>query len=350
MAEPTVTPTTPRGLVVVTGGSGHIAGYCMAQLLSDGWRVRTTVRNLGRAEEVRTTIGKIAPNAGAIEFVAADLNSDGGWADAVTGADYVLHVASPVPAVDPKNDDELVRPARDGTLRVLKAARDAGVKRVVMTSSTSAVIFGRGVREKPFTEADWTDETNRNDTSPYDRAKTIAERAAWAWHKAEGGGLELVTVNPALVLGPVLGSDFSASVEAVRKFLDGSIPALPRFGFSVVDVRDIAVLQLLGMTTPSAAGQRFIGSNDFYWVADIAKILKQGLGDKARKVPSISIPDFLVRVVAIFDPVARGRLYELGKPRQVSSEKARRMLGWATRPVLETILDTARSLQAQGLA
>ena len=157
-------------------------------------------------------------------------------------------------------------------------------------------------------------------------------------------------VNPGLVLGPVLGSEvFSASLEAVRKLLDGSIPALPHFGFNVVDVRDIAALQLLAMTTPSAAGQRFIGSCDFYWMADIAKILKQGLGDKARKVPSISVPDFLVRVIAIFDPVARGRLYELGKPRQVSSDKARRMLGWTTRPVSETILDTARSLEAQGV-
>ncbi len=198
MATPTITPTSPRGFVLVTGGSGYIGGYCIAQLLGDGWRVRTTVRNLGRAEEVRATIGKIAANPGAIEFVAADLNSDTGWADAVGGADYVLHVASPVPTVDPKSDEELVRPARDGTLRVLKAARDAGVKRVVMTSSISAIIFGRGVREKLFAEADWTDETNRDDTSPYDRAKTIAERAAWAWHKAEGGGLELVTVNPSL--------------------------------------------------------------------------------------------------------------------------------------------------------
>ena len=203
MATPTATPTTPRGLVAVTGGSGYIAGYCIAQLLSDGWRVRTTVRNFGRAEEVRATIGNIAPNAEAIQFVEADLNSDGGWADAVTGADYVLHVASPVPAVDPKSDDELVRPTRDGTLRVLKAARDAGVKRVVMTSSMAAIAYGRGEREEPFTEADWTDETNRDDTSAYGRSKTIAERAAWAWHKAEGGALELVTVNPALVLGPV---------------------------------------------------------------------------------------------------------------------------------------------------
>ena len=143
MATPTITPTSPRGFVLVTGGSGYIAGYCIAQLLSDGWRVRTTVRNLRRAEEVRATIGKIAANPEAIEFVAADLNSDTGWADALGAADYVLHIASPVPIVDPKSDEELVRPARDGTLRVLKAARDAGVKRVVMTSSISAIIFGR---------------------------------------------------------------------------------------------------------------------------------------------------------------------------------------------------------------
>ena len=338
------------GLVVVTGRSGYVAGYCIAQLLNKGWRVRTTVRNLGRAEDVRSAIGKITANAGTVEFMAADLNSDGGWANAVGGTDCVLHVASPVPVVDPKTDDELVHPARYGTLRVLEAARYAGAKRVVMTCSISAIIFGRGVRDEPFTEEDWTDETNRDDTSPYDRAKTIAERAAWAWHKAEGGALELVTVNPGLVLGPVLGSDFSASLEAVRKLLDGSIPALPHFGFNVVDVRDIAALQLLAMTTPSAAGQRFIGSCDFYWMADIAKILKQGLGDKARKVPSISVPDFLVRLIGIFDPVARGRLYELGKRRPVSSEKARRMLGWTTRPVPETILDAAKSLQAQGLA
>jgi dihydroflavonol-4-reductase len=238
---------------------------------------------------VRSAIGKIAANASTIEFAAADLNPDAGWADAVAGVNYVLHVASPVPTVDPKSDEELVRPARDGTLRVLKAARDGGVKRVVMTSSISAIIHGRAAREKPFTEEDWTDETNREGTSPYDRAKTIAERAAWAWLAVEGGRLELVAVNPSLVLGPVLGSDFSASVEAVRKLLDGSIPALPRLGFSVVDVRDIASLQLLAMTTPSAAGQRFIGSCEFYWMADIAKILRQGWGTRrgrSRPFPS----------------------------------------------------------------
>ncbi len=242
------------GLVLVTGGSGYIAGYCVAQLLNDGWSVRTTVRSLAKTKAVRASIDNIAPKASEIEFVEADLNSDAGWGRAAIGAQYVLHVASPVPLTDPKDDDELIRPARDGTLRVLTAARDAGVKRVVMTSSTSAIIFGRGVREKPFTEADWTDETNRRDTSPYDRAKTIAERAAWAWLAEEGRGLELVTINPSLVLGPVLGSDFSASIETIKKLLDGSIPALPRFGFNVVDVRDIARLHVLAMTAPEAAG------------------------------------------------------------------------------------------------
>ena len=223
------------------------------------------------------------------------------------------------------------------------------MKRVVMTSSISAIIFGRGVREQPFTEEDWTDETNRGDTSPYDRAKTIAERAAWAWLAAEGGGLELVTVNPGLVLGPVLGADYSASIEFVKKLLDGSIPALPRFGFNVVDVRDVARLHVLAMTTPEAAGQRFIGSGDFYWMSDVAKMLKQGLGDQAKKVPFIPVPDFVARMAALFDPIVRGRLYELGKRRPVSSEKAKRVLGWTPRPITETVLDAARSLQASGL-
>jgi dihydroflavonol-4-reductase len=222
--------SSKRGLVLVTGGSGYIAGYCIAELLKNGWSVRTTVRSGAKAKAVRASIGAIASNAAEIQIVEADLNSDAGWDTAAIGAHYALHVASPVPVTDPKNDDELVRPGRDGTLRMLKAARDAGVKRVVMTSSISAIIFGRGAREKPFTEEDWTDETNRRDTSPYDRAKTIAERAAWAWLAAEGGGLELVAVNPGLALGPVLGADFSASIEVVKKLLDGSIPAVPRFG------------------------------------------------------------------------------------------------------------------------
>jgi dihydroflavonol-4-reductase len=243
----------------------------------------------------------------------------------------------------------LIRPARDGTLRILKAARDAGVKRVVLTSSIAAIIHGHGSHPDLFTESDWTDETNLADTGPYERSKTVAERAAWAWQAVEGGVLELVTVNPSTVIGPILGSDFSFSIEVIKKLLDGSVPALPRFGFDLVDVRDIARLHVLAMMAPSAAGHRFIGAGEFLWGDQIASILKQGLAKTAHRIPAIVVPDFLVRIFALFDPVVRGQLFNLGKEKRVSSDKARKMLGWTTRPAAESILDTARSLQAHGV-
>jgi dihydroflavonol-4-reductase len=338
-----------RGLVVVTGGSGYIASFCIAELLGDRWRVRATLRNLARADEVRSSIGKISSNAETIEFASADLNSDAGWAEALAGADYVLHIASPVVSLNPKSDEDIIRPARDGAVRVLKAARGAGVKRVVMTSSIAAIAYGRTMRAEPFTERHWTDATNPKDTTAYERSKTIAERAAWTFQKTDGGALELVTVNPALVLGPVLGADFSPSLEAIRKLLDRSVPALPNMGFSIVDVRDVARLHVLAMTAPGVNGERFIASAGFYWIKDIARMLKREMGEEARDVPSISIPDFVVRLFAIFDPTLRGRLFELGKQRLVSSDKARQMLGWSTRPVRDTIVDAARSLKSQGL-
>src|SRR5262249_17507734 len=195
--------------------SGYIARFCIAQLLQDGWRVRTSIRNPAKAEEVRASISKISAGTETIEFFEADLNSDRSWDRAAAGADYVLHVASPVPLVAPKSDEELVRPARDGALRVLTAARDAGVKRVVMTSSVAAITHGHGAHPGAFTESDWTDETNLKDTTPYERAKTVAERAAWAWRDAQGGALELVSINPSYVIGPVLDCDFSASLAVV---------------------------------------------------------------------------------------------------------------------------------------
>lgn len=341
-------PATP-GSVLVTGGSGYIAGFCIAQLLQEGWRVRTTVRDLAKAERLRENVARINGGAPSIEIFRADLCSDEGWKEAVAGADYVLHVASPTTATGPKSDDELVTPARDGVLRVLNAARDAGVKRVVMTSSICAIAFGRGGRAEPFTELDWTDETNRADSSAYDRSKTIAERAAWAWHAEAGGALELVAVNPGFVIGPVLGQDFSPSIEVIKKLLDGSVPALPRLGFALVDVRDVARLHYLAMITPGAAGHRFIGSGDFFWVSEIAAVLERELGPAGRKVPSIAVPDFLVRIFAIFDPVLRSRVFDLGKKRSVSSQKAREMLGWSPRAVEGSIIETARTLQSRGL-
>lgn len=338
-----------RGLVLVTGGSGYIAGFCIAQLLNEGWRVRTTVRSLTREAGVREALTAICRPDERLTFAAADLNSDAGWPEAVAGCDYVLHVASPLPTSNPKDDDELVRPARDGALRVLKAARDAGVKRVVMTASTAAICYGYGSRDKPYTEDDWSDETNRKDTSAYERSKTIAERAAWAWHRAEGGKLELTTICPGAVLGPVLGSDFSASIEIVRKLLKGELPGLPRFGWPLVDVRDIADLHVRAMTSAAAPGQRYLGAGDFLWMRDIAKILKDNLPKDSKKVPTNAVPNWVIRMAAMFDPLVRDRLFELDKHRPVSSAKAISQLGWSPRSNDAMILDTARSLIGHGL-
>jgi dihydroflavonol-4-reductase len=338
-----------RGLVLVTGGSGYIAGFCIAHLLREGWTVRTTVRTLARAEEVRASIAQLVDPGDRLSFVAADLNADAGWAEAAAGCRYVLHVASPLPSTNPKGDDELVKPARDGALRVLASARAAGVARVVMTASTASVAYGRGGRRAPFTEADWSDEINRADTSAYERSKTIAERAAWAWMAAQGGRLELATINPGAVLGPVLGRDYSASIDIVKKLMDGSLPGLPRFGWPLVDVRDIADLHVRAMTHPAAAGQRFIGAGPFYWMEDIARTLRERLPAVARKVPSRRLPDWLIRLLSPFDPVVRERLFELGKERPVSADKARTLLGWSPRANDEAIVATAESLVAHKL-
>ncbi len=338
-----------RGLVLVTGGSGYIAGFCIAHLIREGWTVRTTVRTLARADEVRATIAQLVDPADRLSFVAADLNADTGWAEAVAGCRYVLHVASPLPSTNPKSDDELVKPARDGALRVLAAAKAAGVARVVMTASTAAVAYGRGGRSTPFTETDWSDETNRGDTSAYERSKTIAERAAWAWLKTDGGSLELVTINPGAVLGPVLGRDYSASIDIVKKLIDGSLPGLPRFGWPLVDVRDIADLHVRAMTHPAAAGQRFIAAGPFFWMEDIARTLRERLPALARKVPSRRLPDWLIRLLAPFDPVVRERLFELGKERPVSADKAKTVLARQPRSNDEAIVATAESLLAHRL-
>jgi nucleoside-diphosphate-sugar epimerase len=338
-----------RGLALVTGGSGYIAGFCIAHLLQHGWRVRATVRSLAREAEARASVARLVDPGDRLSFVAADLNEDGGWPAAVAGCDYVLHVASPLPLANPRHDDELVRPARDGALRVLRAARDAGVRRVVLTASTAAIAYGRGGRDAPFTESDWSDATVLSDSSAYERSKTLAERAAWDWMAREGGALELVTICPGAVLGPVLGRDASASLDIVKKLLDGSLPGLPRFGWPLVDVRDIADLHYRAMLAPEAAGQRYIGAGRFFWMADIAAALRAGRPGLARRLPRFVLPNWLVRLSSRFDPVVRERLFELDKHRPVSADKARRDLGWIPRPGAETIVATADSLIAEGL-
>lgn len=242
--------------------------------------------------------------------------------------------------MSPKNDAELVQPARNGTLWVLATAREAGVRRVVMTSSTAAVAYGRGGREKPFTEADWSEETNRSDQSGYERSKTIAERAAWTWMEQQGHALELVTICPGAVLGP----DRSASIDIIARLLEGSLPGLARFGWPLVDVRDVAALHLLAMTDPRAAGQRYLAAGDFAWMSDIAGVLRERVPLLATRVPRRTQPSPLVRASGLVDRAVRSRLYELGKHRAVTAEKARRELGWTPRSNEDAIVATAQSL------
>src|SRR5262250_2880216 len=259
--------------VLVTGGSGFIASHCILQLLAAGHQVRTTVRNLGRESDVRAMLKRGGREAlDQLSFVAADLEHDAGWAGATAGCEYVLHVASPFPPNVPKHEDELIVPAREGTLRVLRASRDAGVKRVVFTSSFAAIGYGRPEREKPYDETDWTD-PNSEGVMPYQKSKTLAERAAWDFITKEGGGLELSVVNPVGVFGPVLGPDYSTSILLVQRLMDGAMPGCPQLYLGVVDVRDVADLHIRAMTDPDARGERFLAvAGDFMSILDIARV------------------------------------------------------------------------------
>lgn len=332
--------------VLVTGASGFIAAQVIIALLNKGYRVRGTLRSPARGSQVIQTLKPHAPAAETLQFAKADLAHDGGWSDAVNGCRYVMHIASPIPAVLPRDHDELIRPAREGTLRVLRAAKAHGVKRVVMTSSVAAIVYSSN-RRPVCDETDWSNPDDLRDNTAYTRSKTLAERAAWDYVHGEGEGLELVCVNPALVLGPVLEKDFSPSVEVVRQLLAGEIPACPRFGFGIVDVRDVADLHLRAMEVPTAAGQRFIAATDFLWMREIAALLRDKLpASVTRKVPTNELPNLLVKVLAQFQPVLRQILPELGKRRDVSNLKAIRELGWSPRSAEDAVIDCANSLIA----
>lgn len=340
--------------VLVTGGSGFVGAHCILALLTAGYRVRTTVRSPAREAEVRAQLAKggfehaTAEHAGALEFATADLLDDAGWADAAAGCTYVLHVASPFPGRDPKDEDEIIRPAREGALRVLRAARDAGVKRVVLTSSFAAVGYGTEVLDRPYTEEDWTDPSAP--VSAYVKSKTLAERAAWDFIAREGGALELAVVNPVGILGPALGPDTSTSIDLVLGLLKGAAPGLPRVSFGIVDVRDVADLHVRAMTDPAASGERFLAVADgILTVPEVAGVLRDRLGDLARKVPTRVLPDWMVRVAAFVDPSLQEVSRRLGNHREVSNAKAKRMLGWAPRSNEDAITATAMSLVELGL-
>ncbi|MDB5433824.1 MAG: dependent epimerase/dehydratase family protein [Phenylobacterium sp.] len=333
--------------VLVTGGSGYIGGWCVAGLLQQGYVVRTTVRDLAKEAAVRASLGKLVDPGNRLSFHAANLTADDGWDAAAEGCDYVLHVASPLGVADPKDANELIVPAREGAKRAVGAAIKAGVKRVVLTSSVAATSKGSAGGDWTSDESVWTD-VKAGKVGAYAQSKTLAERAAWDLVSAAGGKTTLATVNPALVLGPVTSGDFSESIQVVERLLSGRVPGLPRLGFNIVDVRDVADLHIRAMTDPKAAGERFIAAAHFAWMGDLAALLRQRLGEGAAKVPTRKVPDFVIRLAGLFDKDLGSVTPNLGHRHDYSSAKAQSVLGWKPRPLEETVLDCARSLIATG--
>lgn len=342
--------------VLVTGGSGYVAGWCIVELLRQGYQVRTTVRSLAKGEGIRTAIASELDPGDSLSFAVADLTKDEGWQDAVSGVDYVLHVASPLAAEragKSQDPEELIIPARDGALRVLRAASSAGVKRVVMTSAANAASPSSYAEEGVTDETLWTDPEDPK-LIPYRKSKTVAEKAAWDFiaqqeSSASGTGTSLTTILPGAVFGPVLTADGSGSVSIIARMLQGKMPGVPRIGLEVVDVRDLADLHLRAMTAPEAAGQRFLATGEFIWMRQMAEALRSGLGVGGAKVSTRQLPDFLVRwMAALFDPSLKSITPSLGRRNRHSTQKAHELLGWSSRPAAESVLDCARSLIEKG--
>jgi dihydroflavonol-4-reductase len=326
--------------VLVTGGSGFIAGWCIAELLNRGYLVRTTVRNMSKAAAVQAAVATVTDSKDRLTVIAADLTSDDGWDAAMAGCDYVLHVASPLGVSTDPND--LILPALDGSLRILRAAVKAGVKRVVMTSAAAAARPPYG-SERVSDETIWADPDDPQ-FDAYRKSKILSERAAWDFMHANAGQTSLTTILPSAVFGPVLTKENLGSVQIIQRLLDGRPAGIPRLGFWVVDVRDLADLHIRAMTAPQAAGQRFIAAGEFMWMEDIAKTLRSGLGERAVKVPTRRLPNFVVRILSLFVPVLRLLRRDLGRKNLLTSEKARQKLGFSPRPSTTTIVDCAESL------
>ena len=332
-------------IVLLTGASGFIAKHIALKLLNAGYAVRGTVRKLDRADEVRDAVRPHLTDPAALDrlsFVTLDLERDAGWAEALAGVDVLMHTASPFPIAQPRNEDALIRPAVDGTLRALRAAKAAGVKRVILTSSAAAVM---GCDLPPgkaaYDEADWTD-LARPGVSAYEKSKTMAERAAWDFIASEAPDMQMTTINPTLVLGPPLDRHFGSSISIIERILNGADPAIPNFGISCVDVRDVADMHLAALTQDGTAGERFLVSERFVWFKEVADVLRQAYPD--RKIASWVAPDFLLRILALFDASIKALVPQLGRKSVVSSAKAQQIMGIRFIPVPESIRDAAQFL------
>ena len=329
--------------VLVTGGNGFVAGWCIRTLLQRGYAVRTTVRNPAKEAPARLALAD-AGSSGRLAFFTADLTIDEGWDAAVAGSDYVLHVASPLGGGGAGERDAMIAAARDGTLRVLRAAVKARVKRVVMTSAAAAArasLSSDGISD----ETVWADPKDPQ-FDVYRVSKILAEQAAWDYIKTAGGSTEFSTILPGAVFGPILTAENLGSVKIIQGLLQGRPPALPRLGFWITDVRDLAELHIRAMTSSKAAGERFIAAGEFMWMADIASTLRAQLGTAAEKVPSRRLPDFVVKLLMPFMPNLRTLAPLLGRQFSLTADKARRILSFSPLPARTTVVDCARSLLA----
>ena len=329
--------------VLVTGGTGYVAGWVIVGLLDRGYEVRTTVRSPGKEKAVRDAVSTVTAPGDRLSFAVADLTSDEGWDVAVAGVDHVLHVASPLGDENTRDAEALIVPARDGALRVLRAATAAGVKRVVMTSAANAASPSSYTEEGVTDETLWTDPDDPT-LIPYRRSKTVAEKAAWDFVADYGGPTTLTTILPGAVFGPILTTRNLGSVRIIERMVAGKMPGTPRIGLEIVDVRDLADIHIRAMTSPDAAGQRFLATGEFTWIREVAQALRAGLGPAGAQVPTRQLPDFVVRFASLFDRQLRAITVSLGRRNRHSTEKAKRVLGWRPRPAAETVVDCARSL------
>ncbi len=335
--------------ILLTGVTGFLGSHTAIQLLEKGYKVVGTVRDVNRIKAIRNVISEHSSKAHNLEVVVADLENKEIWNTLTKDVDYVQHIASPFPKTLPKHEDELIRPAKNGTLAILKAAAKNNVKRVVITSSTGAIIYGKKKEQRNgiFDEKNWTNVDNIMDSTPYFRSKTIAEKAAWEFIENDDSGMELTTVCPGAILGPVLEKDFGTSANIVIKAIDGSSPAVPKIGFDMVDVRSVADLLIKAMEAPKAANQRYVGSSGYLQFKEVAQILKNAYPN--RKVPTTVLPNFMVRLFSNIDTSLKPILVDLGVERKLNYTKAKHDLGWEPIPVKEAVLACAESVIKLGI-
>jgi len=337
--------------VLITGASGYIGKHVTLQLLNQGYNVRASVRNLSKASEVRDAVTPHLLDSSDVDarltFVELDLEKDSGWGEALNGIDVLLHTASPFPLASPKDENDLIRPAVDGTLRALRAAQNAGVKRVILTSSVAA-IYGCELPtgKTEFDETLWTDINHPVGRGAYTKSKTLAERAAWDFVKNSAPEIALTTINPVLVLGPPLDKNFGSSMSVVERILNGKDPMLPDLNFSIVDVRDVAQMHVVAIKNEASKGERILAASETISFVGAAKYLKS-IYPKS-KTKTAQAPTFLIKFLSLFDGTIKSILPQLGKPMNVSGEKAHQLLGINFIPAKVSLKDSADYLVKNG--